>query len=105
MRIQPSVPVASARKAKNDCRLGDVFIPKDTILLIDVHNTHRSRNNWEDPHAFNPDRFQSGGEADQKISGEYGNPWIPFSTGPRQCLGMNFSLAEQKVILSMMRRC
>jgi cytochrome P450 len=30
---------------------------------------------------------------------------MPFSTGPRQCLGMNFSLAEQRVILSMMRKC
>ncbi|KAI9267665.1 cytochrome P450 [Helicostylum pulchrum] len=72
LRIQPSVPVASARKAKEDCKLGE--------------------------------RFRPGGEADQKISGEFGNSWIPFSNGARQCIGMNFSLAEQRVVLSMLLR-
>ncbi|KAI8056456.1 cytochrome P-450 cyp509A1 [Thamnidium elegans] len=104
LRIQPSVPVASARKAKEDCKLGSVFIPKDTILLIDIYNTHRSPSNWDDPHTFNPERFRPGGEADQKTSGEFGNPWIPFSNGARQCIGMNFSLAEQRVVLSMLLR-
>ncbi|GAA5798151.1 hypothetical protein HPULCUR_003551 [Helicostylum pulchrum] len=104
LRIQPSVPVASARKAKEDCKLGEVFIPKDTILLIDIYNTHRSPSNWDDPHTFNPERFRPGGEADQKISGEFGNSWIPFSNGARQCIGMNFSLAEQRVVLSMLLR-
>jgi len=25
--------------------------------------------------------------------------WIPFSSGPRVCIGMNFSLLEQKIFL------
>lgn len=104
LRIQPSVPVASARKAKEDCKLGNVFIPKDTVLLIDIYNTHRNPSTWDDPHKFNPERFRTGGEADQKISGEFGNPWIPFSNGGRQCIGMQFSLEEQRVVLSMMRK-
>ncbi|KAG2210476.1 hypothetical protein INT47_002418 [Mucor saturninus] len=104
LRIQPSVPVASARKAKEDCTLGDVFIPKDTVLLIDIYNTHRNPITWDEPHKFNPDRFRPGGEAEQKISGEFGNPWIPFGNGARQCIGMQFSLEEQKVVLSMLLR-
>lgn len=31
-----------------------------------------------------------------------GMTWVPFGSGPRQCIGMNFSLAEQRVLLSMM---
>jgi hypothetical protein len=31
-----------------------------------------------------------------------GRTWLPFSTGSRQCIGMNFSLNEQRVMLSML---
>jgi cytochrome P450 len=47
MRIYPTVPVASAKKAKENCKLGNTFIPKDTLLLLDIHNTHRSPYNWK----------------------------------------------------------
>lgn len=103
LRMQPTVPVASARKAKEDCKLGNIFIPKDAILLIDIYNTHRNPATWKNPHLFNPERFRPGGDADRMTSSENGNPWLPFSSGARQCIGMNFSLAEQRVALCMMR--
>jgi cytochrome P450 len=28
--------------------------------------------------------------------------WLPFGNGARQCIGMNFSLNEQRVLLSML---
>ncbi|CAO3614076.1 unnamed protein product [Mucor hiemalis] len=102
LRMQPTVPVASARKAKEDCKLGNIFIPKDAILLIDIYNTHRNPATWRNPHLFNPERFRPGGDADQMTSSENGNPWLPFSSGARQCIGMSFSLAEQRVALCMM---
>lgn len=104
LRMQPTVPVASARKAKEDCKLGNIFIPKDSILLIDIYNTHRNPSTWKNPLIFDPERFRPGGEADESTSSQKGNPWIPFSSGSRQCIGMNFSLAEQRVTLSMMLR-
>lgn len=103
--MQPTVPVASARKAKEDCKLGSIFIPKDAILLIDIYNTHRNPATWRNPHLFNPERFRPGGDADRMTSSENGNPWLPFSSGARQCIGMSFSLAEQRVALCMMRKC
>lgn len=52
---------------------------------------------WHNPEEFIPERFEEGGEYDQ----HEGFTWLPFSNGSRQCIGMNFSLTEQKVLLSM----
>ncbi|KAI9479545.1 cytochrome P450 [Zychaea mexicana] len=44
-------------------------------------------------------RFAPGGEAEHN-----GMSWLPFSIGARQCIGMNFSLAEQRFLLPMLLR-
>jgi cytochrome P450 len=102
--MHPPIPILSPRKAKEDCYLGNYFVPKDTLLLVDIFNAHRNPDTWDDPNTFNPERFRAGGEADKKTSGEGGSPWIPFSSGARLCIGMNLSLAEQRIVLSMMRK-
>jgi cytochrome P450 len=53
---------------------------------------------WQNPEQFIPERFEEGGEHDSHT----GLTWVPFSNGSRQCLGINFSLTEQRVVLSMM---
>jgi hypothetical protein len=62
-----------------------------------------SEKNWVNPLKFDPDRFAPGGEASQQEL--KGMTWIPFGNGPRQCIGMNFSLTEQRVLLSMLCKC
>lgn len=91
-----------ARTAAEDSELDGVFIPKGTKVALDIHDMHNSPRIWKDPETFNPDRFLPGGEADQ-LAGS-GMAWLPFSNGARQCIGMNFSLAEQKVLLPLLRK-
>lgn len=81
----------------------------------------------KDPETFRPERFEPGGEA-ENLAG-LGMSWLPFSNGQRQCIGiwqekwlkgaldedidnafkciigMNFSLAEQRVFLPMLCKC
>lgn len=83
-----------------DVDLNGIFIPKGTRVTVDMHTMHYSPMLWQDPEVFNPDRFLDDGEHSQ----HRGLAWLPFSSGGRQCLGMNFSLTEQRVVMSMMLR-
>ncbi|CAO3677982.1 unnamed protein product [Rhizopus microsporus] len=78
--------------------LDDTFIPKDTRITVDVSAIQRDSKVWNRPDDFIPERFMEGGEA----IGHEGMAWLPFGGGARQCIGMNFSLTEQKVALAML---
>jgi cytochrome P450 len=68
-----------------------------------MSDLHRNPLVWHDPYRFDPERFLPGGEAERQPAGS-GWTWAPFSNGGRICVGMNFSLAEQRVVLSMLRK-
>jgi len=61
------------------------------VLGVDV--IHHREDIWEDPYTFNPDRFAPG----RKI-----RPFthMPFTAGPRTCIGKNFSMMVMKIVLS-----
>ena len=51
--------------------------------------------NWENPLAFIPERFE-GFENRRK---EKAFTFIPFSAGPRNCVGQRFAMMELKIAL------
>ena len=69
------------------------YVPKDTILMIPQMAIHVDPRYWEDPLTFNPDRFDPSVKR-QKYT------WMPFMSGPRNCVGKNFAMLEMKVVLS-----
>ncbi|KAI8881514.1 cytochrome P450 [Backusella circina FSU 941] len=102
LRVCGPVPETLPRYSVEDCELVGSFIPKGTWLTANIYETMHSEKNWKNPLEFNPDRFAPGGEASQQDL--KGMTWVPFGNGPRQCIGMNFSLTEQRVLLSMLLR-
>ncbi|KAI9307143.1 cytochrome P-450 cyp509A1 [Cunninghamella echinulata] len=99
LRIHPPlVFLVSPRKVTQDVDLNGIFLPKGSLVNPNIYDTHHSSNVWHDPETFNPDRWSPNGEAEQLA--DKGMAWIPFSNGTRTCLGMNFSLLEQRVILA-----
>lgn len=79
--------------------LAGTIIPKGTEIAVDVGAIHNNPKIWANPQQFIPERFEEGGEYEQ-----HGTTytWLPFSAGSRICLGKQFSLVEQKVVLSML---
>lgn len=67
-----------------DSVLAGVFIPKNTFIALDIHNTHNNQHYWKNPSEFNPDRFAADGEAFD-LKGE-GMKFLAFGGGTRQCL-------------------
>ncbi len=60
---------------------------------------HRHRTLWERPDVFDPDRFHSA-SGKQSLRQAY----LPFSLGPRVCLGASFAMQEAALILSSLVR-
>ncbi|KAG2219787.1 hypothetical protein INT45_008878 [Circinella minor] len=102
LRIHNPLCTTPSRVAVEDVELNGTFIPKGTLIDVDIYNLHRNPKYWKEPETFNPDRFAPGGEADSHSTSGY--PWFAFSNGGRQCIGMNFSMVQQRVVLSMLLR-
>ncbi|KAG2187286.1 hypothetical protein INT44_004971 [Umbelopsis vinacea] len=100
LRISPPAQNSSPRDCAEDIELAGSFIPKGTALNADIFVMHHNPAIWKNPETFDPERFAPGAESESKAG--TGLAWVPFGNGPRQCIGMNFSLAEQKVLLSML---
>ncbi|KAI9263215.1 cytochrome P450 [Phascolomyces articulosus] len=103
LRISPPLVTVVARYASQDTELGGIFIPKGTCVTMDTYEMHKNPHIWRAPESFIPERFVPGGEADQLIK-KQGFPWLAYGHGERGCIGMNFSLTEQRVLLSMLLR-
>ncbi|KAH8555194.1 cytochrome P450 [Umbelopsis sp. PMI_123] len=102
LRMDGPAQNTSPRECTQDTELAGTLIPKGTIVTADMFVMQTNPAIWNDPESFSPERFASGGENESKAG--TGLAWAPFGNGSRQCIGMNFSLAEQKVLLSMLLR-
>ncbi|TKS66545.1 Leukotriene-B(4) omega-hydroxylase 2 [Collichthys lucidus] len=70
---------AVTRKYTQDMALpGDRTVPQGAICLVSIYGTHHNPAVWQDPHEFNPLRF----DATNK-EGLASHAFIPFSSGPR----------------------
>jgi len=106
LRLFTPVTSMVPRKTTKDVDLGPYYIPKGSIVNVDIYAIHHNPNNWVNPELFDPERFAEGGENEVRAGNDNSASyfWIPFSGGGRQCIGMNFSLVEQRVVLSMLLR-
>jgi cytochrome P450 len=100
LRMNGPASTVVTRVSTEDSELAGSFIPKGTLLNVNIFDTHHSAKNWSDPLTFDPDRFAT--DRDEKKNSVQGSNWVPFGGGARQCIGMNFSLNEQRVMLSML---
>jgi cytochrome P450 len=97
MRLYAPVPVLT-RETKNDVRLGKYDVPKGTTIMLSVWAMHRSPAIWgDDVDCFRPERFDRGDARENK---RHPFSYMPFSLGPRDCIGRNLAIIEAKVVLS-----
>jgi len=96
MRLYPPGWIFS-RRAIEDTDIGDYDVPAGTDIYVSPYVLHRSAEFWPDPDRFDPDRFavENFTEAQQAA-------FIPFSLGPRRCIGEYFAMLEMKVHLALL---
>jgi len=94
MRIYPPVPMMS-RQAVADAEIDGRKIRAGTSIVMPIYAIHRHRRRWQDPDAFDPERFAP--EREEKIP-RY--QYMPFGAGPRICIGNAFAMIEATTILA-----
>ncbi|CAD7683939.1 unnamed protein product [Nyctereutes procyonoides] len=82
------------RVCKKDVEISGVFIPKGTVVMVPTFTLHQDPDIWPEPEKFQPERFS-------KKNKDSINPYtyLPFGTGPRNCLGMRFAIMNMKLAL------
>ncbi|KAL7646992.1 UNVERIFIED_CONTAM: hypothetical protein RMT77_002249 [Armadillidium vulgare] len=98
LRLFPSVP-AFGRELNEDVIIEGYTVPKGTSTMIFVYQLHRDPEVFPDPNTYKPERFFPENYANRSPYA-----YIPFSAGPRNCIGQKFALMEEKVILSTFLR-
>ncbi|KAL6440485.1 hypothetical protein ACFW04_003185 [Cataglyphis niger] len=100
LRLFPPVPLI-ARKLNEDVKIitGDYILPKTATVVIAQFAVHRSEKYYPNPTVFNPDNFLP-----EKMQQRHYYSFIPFSAGPRSCVGRKYAMLKLKVLLSTILR-
>ncbi|KAK9744576.1 Cytochrome P450 [Popillia japonica] len=94
LRLYPSVPFI-IRDLEQEVQIGEYKIPAGVQVNLQIYGTHRSAEYYPEPDKFDPDRFLP--ENSQK---RHPYAYIPFSAGPRNCIGQKFAMYEEKTVLA-----
>jgi cytochrome P450 len=82
-RYSSIASLGAMHRALKDQEFKGYMIPKDTMIISNLHYIHHDPAVWGDPENFRPERFLS---PDGKTFKKH-DALIPFSVGRRQCLG------------------
>lgn len=84
-----------SRQALFDDELGGFHLPRGWLAFVIPYVLHRLPAFWQDPDAFDPERFLPERSADRPKF-----VYVPFGAGPRQCIGNQFALIEAHLIVA-----
>lgn len=92
MRLMPPVPF-TGRMAMEPVEVDGIQLAAGSQVLLSHYITHRLPEIYDQPQRFMPERWQT----ITPSAYEY----MPFSAGPRMCLGATFAMMEMKIVLPM----
>nr|WNK22286.1 cytochrome P450 [Athetis lepigone] len=92
LRLYPSVPFIG-RDIVEDFKLGDILVKKGTSVDVHIYELHHREDLFPEAEKFKPERF---------LVNEMRHPYayVPFSAGPRNCIGQRFAMQEMKTTIS-----
>ncbi|XP_075156887.1 cytochrome P450 4g1-like [Haematobia irritans] len=100
LRLYPPVPLI-ARRTDHDVKLssGPYVVPKGTTVVILQYAVHRNPTYFPNPKNFDPDNFLP-----ERMANRHYYSFIPFSAGPRSCVGRKYAMLKLKILLSTIIR-
>ncbi|CAG9859773.1 unnamed protein product [Phyllotreta striolata] len=100
LRLYPPVPII-ARQLKQDVKLasGDYTLPSGATIIIGTFKIHRDADTYPNPEKFDPDNFLP-----ERTANRHYYSFIPFSAGPRSCVGRKYAMLKLKILLSTILR-
>jgi len=98
LRMYPPVGMIIRYSVKDE-NLKGVTVPGGTRFVIPIHLLHRHPNYWKDPDDFRPERWMG-----EEHPSSHKNAFMPFSYGPRNCIGYYFAEMEAKLLMAPLIR-
>ncbi|KIP02446.1 hypothetical protein PHLGIDRAFT_79103 [Phlebiopsis gigantea 11061_1 CR5-6] len=96
MRLNGPSVATIPRLSASAIQLGPYTIPPNIPIVLNLYGVLHLGTTWDAPDSFLPERWL--------VQSEIDDAWMPFGTGLRRCPAMNFSLYEQRTVLTMLLR-
>ncbi|GAB6020876.1 Cytochrome P450 2 sub R member 1, variant 2 [Chamberlinius hualienensis] len=94
-RLANVAPLSVPHRCNQTTEICNVIIPKGATVLQNIHAVHMDPYLWEEPSKFKPERYIN---ENQEIKWP---PYLmPFSIGPRLCIGKSIADIELKLFIS-----
>ncbi|WP_137968215.1 cytochrome P450 [Streptomyces antimycoticus] len=98
LRMHPPIWIFP-RAAVNADTLGGYDVEPGSSVLLSPLVSHHNPRHWDNPLAFDPYRFTP-----QAIKERPRMAYLPFGSGPRQCVGNFMALLELRIIVAMVNQ-
>ena len=92
MRILPPVPY-TIRAANLETEMGGYHVPQGSRVICSHYLTHHMSELYPEPEKFLPERWLTINPSPYE--------YVPFSAGPRMCIGVTFAMQVMKISLAM----
>ncbi len=96
LRLRPPAAMIG-RNAVAEDYLGGYRVKPGEVIMPFIWGAHRHPGHWRCPERFDPERFTPA-----NAKGRHPGSYLPFSIGPRICIGSTFSLIETAILLAQM---
>lgn len=93
MRLFPPV-IYTLRISTEPFEPGGYALPKDMMVILSHYITHRLPEIYAEPDSFKPERWETLDTSPYE--------YLPFSAGPRMCIGAAFASLEMRIVLAML---
>ena len=97
MRLKPVAPIIILH-ALRDSTVGDVAVPKGTLIWGVLRHDSVGEQHFTDPLAFRPERWLA--DAQSPLTSAAKRAAMPFGSGPRMCPGRYLALLEMKLAMA-----
>lgn len=99
LRLYPPVHFIS-RSIDEPIKLSNYDIPPGIFCHVHIYDLHRREDLFPNASKFDPERFLP-----ENCVGRHPYAYIPFSAGPRNCIGQKFAMMEMKsAVAEILRR-
>jgi cytochrome P450 len=92
LRLYPPAWLISRRAVEDDVVCG-FAVPAGSLIILSAYVTQRDPQWWPEADRFDPDRW---------IGQSRRDAYFPFGAGPNLCIGRDFALTEQVLMLAAM---
>lgn len=98
LRVYTIVP-GIARNLTKEIEIDGHPIPSNVMVIMHLYELHKDPEQFPNPDVFDPDRFLP--ENSQK---RHPYSFIPFSAGPRNCVGQKFGMRNSRCLVAALLR-